>query len=70
MIPSNLKKQYLKLYPNMTLSQIMDSIFMFDAYAESQGINLESSNRHKYLRGWLMKDNFIRGENEKKRLHL
>lgn len=61
-IHKNLIKQYQRLYPNMTLSEIMDSINRFDLYAESQGIELESSNRHKYLRGWLMMDNFRRSE--------
>lgn len=57
MIKNNAKKLYLKLYPNLSLRRIELEIIKFDKYAELAGITLESSNRHKYLRGWLMRSN-------------
>lgn len=62
MIKNNVKKLYAKLYPNMTINQIQKSIDAFDKHSLEQGISLESSNRHKYLRGWLMMDNFKRSK--------
>jgi len=54
----NTKKLYLKMYPNMSIEQIEIEITKFDKHSLEEGISLESSNRHKYLRGWLMQANF------------
>ena len=60
MIQNNVKKAYKKQYPNMSLLQIQRSIDTFDKHCIEKGISPDSSNRHKYLRGWLMMDNFKR----------
>ena len=57
-IQNNVKHLYKKMYPSMSIEKIQDLVFEFDKFSLEQGISLESSNRHKYLRGWLMMAEF------------
>ena len=55
-VANNVKHLYKKMYPFMTMGEIQNSIYEFDKVSIENKISLESSNRHKYLRGWLMKE--------------
>ena len=64
-IKNNTKAHYLRMYPNMLIHEIELEITKFDKSSLEAGITLETSNRHKYLRGWLMRANLKINENKK-----
>ena len=59
MIKNNVKKQYLKIYPYMSIRKIEKSIMEFDEYIKSEKISEMSSNYQKYVRGWLMREHSL-----------
>jgi hypothetical protein len=66
MLRANVKKMYLEQYPNLTLKEIEEEIASFDlTLFDKAGISVDSSNRHKYLRGWLMRANLLKEEKTK-----
>jgi hypothetical protein len=55
-IKGNVKRLYLEQYPNMTLEEIEKEIDSFDLVMfDKVGMQDQSANRHKYLRGWLLR---------------
>ena len=53
---------YLRLYPNLSLEEIQGEMRKFDEILKSTPISPDSSNYMKYVRGWLMRANFEKGE--------
>lgn len=70
MLKANVRKMYCKQYPNLTLKEIEDEIASFElTLFDKVGINEASSNRHKYLRGWLMRADLLKEESNKQKLY-
>jgi hypothetical protein len=57
---------YKEQYPNLTLKEIEEEIASFElTLFDKAGISVDSSNRQKYLRGWLMRANLMKEEIQK-----
>lgn len=59
---------YKKLYPNLTIEQIIEEVKKFEeTLLADTTIDQYSSNYNKYLRGWMMRANAEAGKNERER---
>lgn len=63
MLKANVRKLYKEQYPNLSIKEIEEEIASFElTLFDKAGISVDSSNRQKYLRGWLMRANLMKEE--------